>query len=50
MTYTIVRVDGDYFVLRSDADGSESLLARALLPDADEGDRVRYENFMYEVI
>ena len=50
MTYTVIRVEGDYLVLRSDADGSESLLARALLPSADEGDRVKYENFMYEVL
>ena len=50
MIYTVIRIDGDYLVLRSEEDGSESLLARALLPTADEGDRVKYENFMYEVI
>lgn len=48
MRYTVMRVDGDYLVLKSD-NGDESLLARALCPDADEGDTLVYENFAYRV-
>ncbi len=49
MKYTVIRVDGDYLVLRSE-DGSESLLARALCLDADEGSTLVYEDFSWRVV
>lgn len=48
MRYTVLWVDGDYLVLKAE-DGSESLLARALCPEADDGDTVIHENFSYRV-
>lgn len=51
--YLLVRLDGDYAILQPmDADKTESLLvARALLPqEADEGMKIRYENFCYTIL
>ena len=48
--YTVSRIDGDYAVLLSDQ-GVEHLVARALLPlEIDEGMRLKWENFTYEII
>ena len=48
--YKLVSFDGDYALLVSE-DGIENRVARALLPpDADEGSRIKWENFEYETI
>lgn len=51
--YTVFRIDGDYAILKRYDDGSndEILVARALLPESiDEGVRLHFENFSYEII
>lgn len=48
--YTVRRIDGDYALLVSD-EGVENPVARALLPpETDEGMRLRWEMFSYEII
>ena len=48
--YRLVRIDGDYAVLVAE-DGNENRVARALLPlEADEGSKIKWENFSYEII
>ncbi len=50
--YVVDSIDGDYANLRrTDIDSSElKLVARALLPeDIEEGTRLRYEMFQYEM-
>ena len=47
---TVVEIDGDYAVLRSD-DGTQTRTALALLPDGVcEGMRLRFENFEYRIL
>ena len=51
--YRVVRIDGDYANLkRTDVEMDDVMLvARALLPpEIEEGSRLRYENFQYEII
>lgn len=51
--YVVIRIDGDYAVLkRTDIAGEDTILvARALLPDeTDEGTRLLWENLEYTVI
>lgn len=51
--YIVFRIDGDYAILRRTDDGSsdEILVARALLPEEiDEGVKLHFENFSYEII
>ena len=51
--YVVDSIDGDYANLRrTDIDSSElKLVARALLPeDIEEGTRLRYEMFQYELM
>ncbi len=51
--YIVFRIDGDYAILHRTDDGSneEFLVARALLPEEiDEGVRLHFENFSYEII
>ncbi len=49
--YTVIRIDGDYAVLREDQGGEELLVARALLPEeTDEGVRLHWEDLTYSVI
>lgn len=50
--YVVERINGDYAELRrTDADGESITVAMALLPpETDEGIRLRFENFSYEVI
>lgn len=49
--FTVSRIDGDYAWLVC-ADAEEPLfIARALLPaEIDEGSRLKYENFQFEII
>lgn len=48
--YTVKKIDGDYAHLLSD-DGIENQVAMALLPpNICEGDKIKFENFEYEVI
>lgn len=49
--YYVRQVDGDYCHLVNEETKEEILVARALLPEeTDEGTRLKFENFMYEVI
>jgi hypothetical protein len=48
--YTLRLIDGDYALLVTD-EGLENRVARALLPpEADEGDRLRFEDLSYTVL
>ena len=48
--YKIVKIEGEYATLR-DEDSEELFIALALLPaGVDEGTRLRFENFSYEII
>lgn len=48
--YTVRRIDGDYARLISD-EGVENLVALALLPpETDEGTRLKWELFQYEIV
>lgn len=44
--FTVIRINGDYAELRSDS-GLENTVALALLPDVEEGDRLRWEDFQF---
>ncbi len=47
--YLVKRIDGDYAIL-TDSDGEENPVALALLPQGiDEGDRVIWENWSYQL-
>ena len=50
--YVVERINGDYAELRrTDGDGEIVTVAMALLPpETDEGVRLRFENFSYEVL
>lgn len=51
--YVVVKIDGDYAHLkRTDIPSDDmKLVARALLPaDINEGSRLKYEKFQYELI
>ena len=51
--YITEKIDGDYAVLKrtDNAGGDTILVARALLPpETDEGVRLKWENFQYEVV
>lgn len=48
--YKVIRLDGDYAVLKELKSGEEMLIARALLPDeTDEGSLLHWENLVYTV-
>lgn len=47
--YTVLRIDGDYAILRSE-EGIENQVALALLPPVLEGNRLLWENFSYSLI
>ncbi|MBQ4066959.1 MAG: hypothetical protein IJD22_04870 [Clostridia bacterium] len=48
--YTVFRIEGEYAYLR-DEKGEELFIAMALLPPGcDEGTRLHYENFSYEIV
>lgn len=47
---TVMEICGDYAVLRSDA-GEERQTAIFLLPDGiNDGTRLKFENFTYEIV
>lgn len=47
---TVMEIRGDYAVLRSDA-GEERQTAIFLLPEGiDDGTRLKFENFVYEIV
>ncbi len=51
--YTVVRIEGEYAYLRDESGECEEelFIALALLPQGvDEGSRLHYENFSYELI
>ena len=50
--FTVSRIDGDYAWLTCEGSSDEPLfIARALLPLAiDEGSRLKFENFQFEMI
>ena len=50
--YTVSRIDGDYAWLTCTSAVEEPyFIARALLPmEADEGSRLKFENFQFELI
>ncbi len=52
MFFTVSRIDGDYAWLTSGKPGDEPVfIARALLPpEIDEGSRLKYENFQFEMM
>lgn len=48
--YKVLEINGDYALCESDK-GNKTNIALALLPlDTDEGDTIRFANFMYEKI
>ena len=51
-TYVVDRIDGDYAWLNcTSAQEEPYFIARALLPmEADEGSRLKFENFRFEII
>ncbi len=50
--FTVSRIDGDYAWLTcEDNPGDPLFIARALLPaEIDEGSRLRFENFQFEML
>ncbi len=48
--YTVVRIEGEYAILRDDISGEELFIAMALLPPSvDIGTRLHYEMLEYTV-
>ncbi len=51
INYIVKKIDGDYCYLLNLDNNEELFIARALLPDdIDEGTKLLFENFMYEII
>ncbi len=49
--YTVIRIEGEYAVLKNEVDGGEVFIALALLPlGTDFGTRLHYENFEYSIL
>lgn len=49
--YFVVRIEGEYAILKNEEDGGELFIALALLPPGtDLGVRLRYENFEYSIL
>ena len=50
--YIVSRIDGDYAWLTcTSAEEEPYLIARALLPlEIDEGDKLKFENFQFEMV
>ena len=49
--YTVIKIDGDYAVLKRDDTSEDILVARALLPDTiNEGTVLLWENFEYSIM
>lgn len=48
--YTVLRIEGDYAILKEDGGDAEVFIALALLPEGvDEGTRLIYEMFSYSL-
>ncbi len=49
--YKVIKIDGDYAVLKDISSGEEMPIARALIPEeADEGTLLHWENLEYTVV
>ncbi len=49
--YTVVRIEGEYAILRDVTDGEELFIAMALLPlGVDIGSRLHYEMLEYTLV
>jgi len=49
--YCVVRIEGEYAILKNEEDGGEVFIALALLPaGTDLGVRLRYECFEYTIL
>lgn len=49
--YIVVRIEGEYAILKNEEDGGELFIALALLPiGTDLGVRLHYENFEYSIL
>ena len=49
--YIVIKIDGDYAVLKDIDTGTELTIARALLPEeTDEGSRLHWEELEYTVM
>ena len=49
--YIVIKIDGDYAVLKDIDTGTELTIARALLPEeTDEGMTLKWENLVYSVV
>lgn len=49
--YKVEKIDGDYAHLKDMETGGTLLIARAFIPEeADEGDTLLWENFVYTLI
>ena len=49
--YTVSKIEGEYAYLLPDEGGEELFIAMALLPlGVDEGTRLKYENFEFDII
>lgn len=49
--YIVVRIEGEYAILKNEEDGGELFIALALLPPGtDLGVRLHYENFEYSIL
>lgn len=47
---TVIDIDGDYAVVQYDLTGTQFHVALAILGDAQIGDKVKFENFSYELL
>ena len=47
---TVIDIDGDYAVVQYDLTGTQSHVALAILGDAQIGEKVKFENFSYELL
>ncbi len=49
--YAVIRIEGEYAILKNEEDGGELFIALALLPfGTDLGTRLHYENFEYSIL
>lgn len=49
--YVVTRIEGEYAILKNEADGGELFIALALLPPGtDLGVRLHYESFEYSIL
>ncbi len=49
--YKVIKIEGEYATLQDTDSGEELFIALFLLPEGtDVGDKLHYENLMYEII